>query len=656
MHHVGVDFYPEHWPRERWEVYARQMQEAGFSVVRLAEFAWAFMEPEEGRFDFALFDDALAVLHRHGLKAILGTPTAVPPVWLARKHPEIMRQDPSGKRAQYGVRKDQCFSAGAYRLGSLRITAAMAEHFKAAPNVVGWQTDNEFGTCVCVCGACQAGFRQWLRAKHGTIDTLNDRWGTRFWGHLYRDWEEISYPDGNDSHNPGHLLDWQRFGSALQVSFQAEQIAILRRTCPGHFITHNLMGLAQDVDYWELAKDLDFVSWDNYPGSRDAPAVHWHAGLAADLMRGVKRKNFWIMEQSAGPLGWGDFGRNLRPGELGKIAWHQVAHGADATVWFRWRTCTVGREQYWHGLLGHDGEPRRRYREAKDYATAMRRVEAALDGTTTPARIALIWDYDSLWSLRWQKSFAQSDYTANAARWHRAFRELGHDVDVVRPGADLAGYTVVVAPMLHVLSDEHASQLAAFVRAGGCLVGDHRLAVKDEHSRCHERCLPGLLMPVFGIRIEEYESIVKDTVYAVAGEAGSWSAQHYADWIIPDGAEVLGRYQPWHVAAYAAATRHRCGQGWAWYLGAVPKEDAILTTLAADVAAKAGLQARLVPPTGVEVSTRSGQGRELVFLVNHLDEPVEVRLPAGKAELLSGTTTGTTLKLDRFGVAILRWA
>jgi len=658
MHNVGVDFYPEHWPRERWETYAKQMREAGFSIVRVAEFAWAFMEPEEGRFDFSLFDDALAVLHRHGLKAILGTPTAIPPVWMKLKYPEIMQQEPSGRRTQWGVRKHQCFTSGAYRLLSERVTTAMAEHFRATPNVVGWQTDNEFGTNSCVCGSCQADFRQWARAKHGTLDVLNDAWGTRFWGHLYRSWEEISFPDGHASHNPGHLLDWQRWTSDVQVRFQADQIRILKRTCPSHFVTHNLMGLFQDVNYWELAKDLDFVSWDNYPGSWEQPCVTWHSSLAADLMRGLKRKNFWIMEQTAGPAGWGEFGRNVRPGELGKIAWHQVAHGADATIWFRWRTCTVGREQYWHGLLGHDGEPRRRYREAKDYAAAIKRVETAIEGTTTPARVALVWDYDSLWAVRCQKSFPQADYTANALRWYSSFRALGHDVDVVRSGADLTGYAVVIAPMLHVLPDAVARQLDAFVRAGGCLVADARTGVKDEHDRCHERCLPGLLAPAFGIRIEEYESIVANATYAVAGEAMAgmtWTAQHYADWIIPDGAEVLARYQPWHVRDYAAATRHHHEAGWAWYLGTVPKEDAVHAAIAADVANKAGLTARVVPPAGVEVSTRSGQGRELVFLINHGEEPAEVAVTAGKTELLSGTTTGQTVRLDRFGVAILRW-
>jgi beta-galactosidase len=661
MHHVGADFYPEHWPRERWDDYARWMNEAGFDVVRMAEFAWAFMEPEEGRFDFSLFDEALAVLHRHGIKAILGTPTAVMPAWVKDKYPECMQMEANGQRTVWGMRKNNCFTAGTYRLLSERVTRAMAEHFRDTPNLIAWQTDNEFTGNTCRCPTCQSEFRVWLRHRYGTVEALNQAWGTRFWGHLYSQWHEIGVPADIGSHNPAHCLDWQRFGTWLMVRFQRDQIRILREVCPRHIITHNLMGLHQELDYWQFAADLDVVSWDNYP-TFCKPAIPYEASMAADLMRGLKRKNFWIMEQSAGPLGWGEFGRNVRPGELAKVAWQQVAHGADATIWFRWRSCTVGREQYWHGLLGHDGQPRRRYREAAVYAKQIRRVEAALDGTTVQAKVAMIHDYDSLWAVRIQKSFRAGDYQAALRRWYDALMRAGIQVDLVPANADLSGYRMILAPMLYVMPDELAQRLVAAVRGGAVLIADTRTGVKDVNSTCHDRCLPGLLSEALGIRIEEYEGLYEpaEFTYPLVGAgllAGmNTTAEHYVDWIIPDGAEAIARYDHWHLRDYAAATRHRCGQGWGYYVGTVAKDVALYDRIVADALAKAGIAPVLAPPTGVEIGVRSGQGRSIVFVINHRDEPASVPVPAGKTDLLNGgTTSGAAIELPPYGVALFGW-
>ncbi len=393
--HIGADYYPEHWPKKRWETDARLMKTAGFNVTRLAEFAWVNMEPEEGRFDFEWLEEALAVLNKHGIRALLCTPTAAMPAWVPRKYPEVMAMRESGRRIEWGRRKNNCFSSGTYRLLSERITRAMAERFAKTPNVIGWQTDNEFGHPPCFCESCRAEFQDWLRRKYGTLEGLNRAWGTHFWGHQFGRWDEITAGEGA---HPEESLDWRRFFSWLNVRFQRGQVKILRDACPKHFITHNFMGLFKELNYYDLAEDLDFVSWDNYPVRGGAPGIRYDASMAADLMRGLKKKNFWIMEQTAGPGGIAAFGRNPRPGEIRSIAFQQLAHGADGQVWFRWRTCTAGLEQYWHGLLGHDGKPGRRYKEAARTAAEYRKLEKLLAGTTVKTKAAMIYDYDSLWA------------------------------------------------------------------------------------------------------------------------------------------------------------------------------------------------------------------------------------------------------------------
>jgi beta-galactosidase len=659
--YVGVDYYPEHWPRERWDEDARLMKEAGFNVVRLAEFAWVLLEPEEGRFEFAWLDDAIGVLGRHGISVVLGTPTAVMPAWLARKYPEALAMKPDGTRVVWGGRKNNCFSDGTYRLLSERITRAMAEHFKSTPQVIGWQTDNEFGGTDCRCPRCRGSFQDWLRARYATLEELNRAWGTHFWGLKLQTWDEIQVPDSRTGSwaisNPSASLDWQRFTSWLNVRFQGDQLRILRAVCPSHFVTHNFMGLFEEMDYYDLARELDFVSFDNYPvfADWDKPGIPYAASLAADLMRGLKGRSFWIMEQSAGPLGWEVFSRNTRPGEIRSIAYQQLAHGADGQLWFRWRTATAGREQYWHGLLGHDGKPGRRYREAAQVARELQRLAPLLAGTAPRPQAALVYDYDSLWALRIQPGFAGNRYSAAIRRYYDAFFRAGVALDVVPPGADLAGYRLVLAPQLFVLPDPVALRLVSFVEQGGTLLADLRTGVKDETGLVHARTLPGLLSPALGIEIEEYEALaaVEYPLVAKAPLAGRFTATRYADWISPKGAEAVASYAGWPVREHAAVTRHRYGKGRGWYVGTVVKEESFYDRLARALLADAGIVPVVAPPEGVEVVMREGNGRKLLFLLNHKAAAQAVQVPAGKRDLLSGRVTSGALELPPLGVAVL---
>lgn len=656
--YIGADYYPEHWPQERWETDARMMQEAGFNVVRLAEFAWINMEPQEGKFEFGWLDEALQTLDRHGIKAVLCTPTAVMPAWVARTYPETLAMQQDGTRIVWGMRKNNCFTSGAYRLLSERITRAMTEHFRDTPNVIGWQTDNEFGHPPCYCDTCRNAFQDWLRAKYGTLDELNRAWGTHFWGHLFGTWGEIPIPVNPNTHNPSACLDWQHFFSWLNVRFQRDQVRILREICPQHFVTHNFMGLFHELDYYDLAEDLDHVSWDNYP-VWGQPSVPYSASEAADLMRGLKKKNFWIMEQTSGPGGWGAYGRNPRPGEIRKVAFQQVAHGADAMVWFRWRACTAGREQYWHGILGHDGKGLRRYQECAQTASDLHRLSAALEGTTVKPSVAIIYDYASIWAVRIQPGYAGNTYHAAMDRLYQALFRAGVNVDFIRSTDDFSPYRAVLAPDLYVLPDQVAEALRRYVENGGVLLADSRFGVKDETNLCHARTLPGLLSDALGITIEEYESLGdgdQGFTYKVLGLNGTYTATQTAEWVQPQTAETLARYDEWHMQPYAALTRNRYGQGWGYFLGTVMREPGFYDALIADLLEHAGVAPVIQPPAGVEASLREGDGKRLLFLINHTEQPQTVQTPAGKRELLTQTETGSSLTLGRYGVAVIQLA
>jgi beta-galactosidase len=578
------------------------------------------------------------------------------PAWCARKYPETLATQKDGTRHVWGVRKNNCFTSGAYRLLSERITRDMAEHFAGAPSVIGWQTDNEFGHPVCYCETCRRMFQEWLRRKYRHLAGLNKAWGTHFWGHLYRDWDEIPIPVDSGTHNPSACLDWQRFYSWLNVRFQRDQVKILRACCLKHFVTHNFMGLFSDLNYYDLAEDLDHVSWDNYP-VWDKADIRYGAAAAADVMRGLKKKNFWIMEQTAGPGGWSLFGRNPRPGEIRSVAYQQLARGADATVWFRWRSCTAGREQYWHGLLGHDGRPLRRYKEAAQTAREFHRLARQLNGTTVKADVAMVYDYDSIWALRIQPGFQKNDYHQAMHRYYNALFRAGVNVDMIKPTDDFSKYRAVLAPDLHVLPDAVAVALCEFVRSGGLLLTDCRTGVKTETNLCHERTLPGLLSNALGITVQEYDTLPENeacVVHGLGAMRGSFHAQYYADWVKVRTAEKLVGYEPWHMTRFAAATRNRYGKGSSYYVGTVVQEEAFYDLLIAEVLRAAAICPVVSPPRGVEVSVRQTRGRKYLFLINHTEVRQSVKVPAGRKELLTGALTEDKLTLDVFGVAVLK--
>lgn len=259
--HFGADYYPEHWPEERWETDAKLMREMGIDVVRVAEFAWQKLEPSEGRFDFSWLDRSLEILAKQGIRAVIGTPTATPPAWIIERNPEILPTDSRGVRRSFGGRHHDCQSNAVYRAHARRIVEAMSRHFKSTPNVVGWQIDNELGNShddFCHCDSCRAAFQGWLLKKYGSIGELNRRWGTVFWSQTYDEFSQIPTPAITPviTHNPSLLLDWKRFHSDLIVDFAEAQEKIIRANAPGQFITHNFMGFFDLINYFEDRKSV----------------------------------------------------------------------------------------------------------------------------------------------------------------------------------------------------------------------------------------------------------------------------------------------------------------------------------------------------------------------------------------------------------------
>lgn len=658
--YFGVDYYPEHWPEERWKTDAKLMKEAGFNVVRLAEFAWAKLEPIEGNFDFRWLDQVINIFDQLGIKVVLGTPTASMPRWVSLKYPETVAVKKSGEKIPYGARKDNCPSSQAYRLLGQKITKAMAKHYTDNTAVIGWQIDNELGGPDCYCQTCRAAWQDWLHKRFSNIENLNRRWGTIFWGHTYRTWNEIPIPKrGWD--NPSMALDFARFHSDLVVSFQKEQVEIIRGICSQHFITHNLMGFFDKLDYYDLAKDLDFVSWDfyyNFRRSHEARMLEYSEGAAAhDLMRSLKQKQFWIMETTAGPTGNKVFKRNVRPGEIRRLSYQSVAHGANGLVWFRWRTCRFGFEQYWHGLLGHDGLVNKRYKEVSKTTHELVDIQAEIELSEVKPDVGIVFSYDDRWCFNIQPHSERFDYVQHLMQYYKAVVGEGLNIGFINLNqADLSQYKLVIAPTLHIITPELATKLENYVANGGVLVLTFRSGVKDPDNVCYDLTLPGHLRQMTGIRVEEYEGLSDGTSYKVSVNHnlgwGEFSCGVLADWIIPETARVIASYQEHGLENYAALTENKYGRGKVYYVGTWFEEE-LYNHFINYVIKGLDLQPLVKPITGVEVSTRCKGDIIYIFVLNHNDAEVKLDMPTG-LELLSGQKVENSLRVAAGDVAIVK--
>ncbi len=667
MFRYGADYYPEHWPEERWAVDARLMQEAGFNVVRLAEFAWSRMEPTEGRYDFAWLDRAIEVLGAHGIDIVLGTPSASPPPWLMAQHPDAFNVWPDGVRATYGSRRTTCPTSPIFRSYAERITRAMAEHYHDHPRVIGWQIDNEFGD-PCYCELCQAAFQSWLHNHYDSLAALNAAWGTVFWSHEYTDWAHIPLPvlttrtplgiDMTIVANPGLALDFARFVSDTYVDFQNAQLAVLRAACPGHFVTHNFMGFSYDkLNYFDLAAPLDLVSWDNYPrgfwadDKKAAPDI----ALEHVTMYGLKQQPFWVMEAQSGRTGWHIMGAIPRPGELRLWAYQAVAHGADGIVFFRWRTCRFGTEQLWQGILDYDGIPRRRYHEVKRMGEELRRVGEDIGGGEVRADAAIMLSYDSRFAFQAQPNSPAFSYPQHVRDYHAALHRQHIPAAIIAPDADLTPYRLLIVPALVVTEETTAARLRLFVEQGGTLVITMRSGFKNHYNMVVDIPLPGLLAELCGIEIDDMDVLRPGQRRRIEFEPGAGdqgAATAMCEILALKGAEVLACYAEDYYAGQPAAAIHSLGRGHTIYVGTMG-DPTLVTQIVNRALRLAHLSPLAAASAEVEVTRRTHNDTELLFVLNHTSESQSFLLNGAYQDKLSGRLHSGTVSLAPYDVLIL---
>lgn len=650
----GAAYYPEQWPESYWEADARRMQECGVNVVRIGEFAWALMEPEEDKYDFSLFDRAITTLAAHGVKVIFGTPTAAPPKWLTHKYPETLLVFADGHAADDQSRRHVCYNSPVYRDRSRKIVQALADHYRDNPNIIGWQIDNEINCEVSVCYSdpCRNAFREWLKSKYGGLDSLNERWGNRFWSQSYTAWDQLNLPFHTPAwHNPALMLDYKRFISDSATSYVAEQTGILRKARPNDFITSN--GVFKNINYYNFTRGMDVYAIDNYPCFMETPQYPTGAGLTA--VRGFMGR-MMVMEQQTGPAGQTYMLKSPRPGEMNLWAFQTIAHGADGVLHFRWRGARRGAEEYWFGVLDQDDVPRWRYQEYKKEGQEIARFGKEIFGSRVDSDVAVIKDYDDEWVYDHQYFTQEVSVPSQFVNFFQAASELKHNIDFVSPDADFSRYKIIFGPNLILMDAALSEKIRAFVERGGTFVVSAHSAVKNRDNAMTEQTLPILVSNLFGTEVDYFNcyqppSREKNSIRFADGAA---PVNVFADVLKPTTATVIGTWDRDYIKGAPACTENKAGRGKAVYYGSFFNLDSARLLLRR-FAAEQHLQPLLSGvPEKVEVTRRTNGNTNYYFILNHSSEGVPVSPGGGYYDMLAGTDAPSRFVLEPFGYRVLR--
>lgn len=648
---VGTAWYPEQWPEARWDTDLAMMKATGFNTVRLGEFAWSRMEPEEGRFDFGWLDRAIAAAARHGMMVVIGTPTAAPPAWLTQKYPDVLRVDEDGKRAGHGGRRQFSFASKRYRTFCRQIATELARRYGHNPAVVGWQIDNEIGP-PSFDDEAVAAWHAFLKARYGSIQVLNRRWATEYWSQYYNDFDQVPL-HATGQQNPALLLDFKHFATATWIDYIQNQVQAIRPLIdPRMFVTTNTMFWNAGFDHFALHRGLDVAAWDNYiPDGRP----DWVAnGANHDLVRGYKQRNFWLMETQPGRVDWVPINRALDPGQVREMAWQAVGHGADAVLYWQWRPAANGQETYHGAILGQDGEPNPIQPEIARAAGELVRAAPLLADTQPVARVGMIFSYDSRWAIDLQRLQRDFDPIKAFTDFYRPLRVQSQGVAILPWDADLSRYPLVVAPNLNVLTEEEARALDQYVRAGGHLVLGPRSGMKDDTDALWPQRQPGPLADLLGAHVEQFYALDQRVgiTGAIDGTAAIW-----AEALIPTATDTrtLATYRNaggW-LDGKAAIVSRNVGRGSITYVGAW-LDPVAMAKLATDLLADANI-APIAPgaDADLEIAERAGAGKRVLIVINHGTIAHAFAPPAGASPVSGDWSNG---RIAAHGVALFKLA
>jgi len=654
----GGDYNPDQWPEDVWLEDARLMREAGVNLVSLGIFSWTKLQPAEDKFDFDWLDRLMDLLHAHGVNVNLATPTASPPAWLVRGYPDVLPITDNETTLWHGARRHYCPHSPSYREHVGKIVTQLAKRYTSHPALAMWHVDNEYasGITECFCENSATVFRQWLQNKYGSLNKLNDAWGTAFWSQTYGEWEEIHPPrKAPASVNPSQRLDWARFNSDSWITLFIEQKAIFNQFTPKIPITTNFMVFHKPIDYWKFAAQEDIVSLDSYPDLFD-PAWKIHAAMSCDLMRSIGNRCPWIItEQAPAHVNWRQRNSTKRPGVMRLISYQAIARGADGIMFFQWRASKAGSEKHHSAMVPHFGTDSRVWREVKALGNELSKLDSVL-GSEVQADVAILLDWENWWALELpDKPSNDLRLMSQILSYYSSLYQRKITVDFAHPESALSRYKLVIAPNLYLVNDKAVDNINRYVEYGGNLIMSFFSGMVDENEQIRLGGYPAPFRDMLGLVVEEYvpySATDSNTIRTTDGK--QFQCTFWSDVIHLNGAELIAKFEQDYFAGNPAITRNAYGRGTSYYVGTFPDAsgmDWLMTRVCDEFGIK---PVHPNAPAEVELLHRTNGGSSFLFVLNHSAEKVSIQLDRQGLDLLTGAQVNATIELEPTGVAIIQ--
>lgn len=656
----GGDYNPNQWPKEIWEQDMVYFKDARINSATINVFSWAKIQPAEDTYYFDELDEIVEMLSKENYDIVLATSTGAMPAWLYKKYPEVARTDYFGRHHKFGQRHNHCPNSLVFQKYAKALVEKLAERYAHNPHVTCWHISNEYGG-ECYCENCEKAFRVWLKKKYGTIEAVNKAWNMEFWGHSVYDWDEIVLPNalgdgmenGTDTAFAGLSVDYRRFMSDSMLENYKMERDVVRRYNPNTIITTNLMGTYKFLDYFKWAKEMDIVSWDNYP-SYNTP---WSfTAMSHDLMRGLKDAPFMLLEQTPSQQNWQPYNSLKKPGQMRAQSIQTMAHGADTVQFFQLRRSVGGCEKFHGAVIGHVGHNNTRvFREVKQLGEELERLGTSTLGSVNQADVGIIFDWDNYWALDYTSGPTEDlKYVDQIHHYYKFFYDNNIGVNMIPVDADFSKYKIVVAPVLYMVKQGMKEALTKFVENGGILITTFMSGLVNESDNVHLGGYPGPLRELAGVWVEEIDALAPEQTNTITFTDGTrMTCNLLCDLMHLEGAQLLASYDENFYAGMPAITKNTFGKGCTYYIGTNMGQEGIDKVLKM-ATQQANVHPVVKEPTALEVVCRKTADSTHYYIFNFKE--TEIVIPdqfVGYTDLLTGKKVESGMRMKHYDALIL---